>query len=254
MNIDKVLALKASKETENILKIEKAAFINGQKILFQPIYAMEYGLNDALVYCQLLYRAESSKYKDNDLNQHLVRFSYTKIQKQVPFLSKRTIIRIVARLENKGAIKVIKTSRVNKIVVYDKLHDGNFMTNITEELLSNMILYPKLALLIGVNEAIVIQQIHIRHCFISQNWWVIRPYRMWQSDILPFMSISVIKRTFARLKAMNLIFVKKYSLDDFDTTNSYRVNYLKIAELLNYPKPLVKKGKSIVEVTNPKGF
>lgn len=246
-------ALQSITENENILQVEKASFINGPVIMFLPIYAMEYGLNDAIVYCQLLYRAESSKIKKN-LNHNVVRFSYTKIQKQVPFFSKRTIIRIIARLQEKGAIQVIKTKRVNHIVVLDKLNDGEFNTNFSEELFSTMLIYPKLALLIGVNEAIVLQQIHIRHCFKGQTWWVIRPYWMWHSDILPFMSLSVIKRTFARLRELNLIYIKKSSLDDFVTTNSYRVNYLKIAELLKYPIPLVKKGKKIVEVTQPKNI
>jgi hypothetical protein len=223
------------------LDTSKAAFLSGTVMLFKPIFALEYGLNDALVYCQLAYRGESSTLMHGHHN--VVRFSYTKIQKQLPFFSRRTIISIVSRLKAKDAIKIHPTKRVNEIVIYDKLIDASLNTEFSETNLANMLLYPELANKIGVKEAIVLQQIHMRHHKENGDFWVIKPYHKWQSDVLMFMSLGVVKRVFAKLKDMKLIYVKPYS-SDYGVTNAYRVNYLKVAEILQLEILEPKAGKT----------
>ncbi len=218
--------------SEQMMDVEKAAFIPGPVITFKPIIAEMLGINDAMVFTQLLYRAGLSKLKVEE--GPVVRFSYTKIQKQIPFFTKRTIINIISRLEARKAIAVFRSKRVNEIGIIGDAVCAYLKANITEKNRSPMVVYPQLAKLIGLNEAIIIQQIHMRHFNDISGFWVIKPYHVWQSDVLMFMSIGVVKRAFAKLKAMNLIYVKPYT-SDYAVTNAYRVNYLKVAEILQLP-------------------
>ena len=83
--------------------------------------------------------------------------------------------------------------------------------------------------------------------------WVIRPFHKWQSDVLMFMSLGVVKRVFAKLKEMELIYVKSYS-SDYAVTNAYRVNYLKVAEVMQLTilEPKVDKSKDWINPIYPK--
>lgn len=237
--------------SEQMMDVEKATFISGPVITFKPIIAEMLGINDAMVFTQLLYRSESSNLKVGETT--VVRFSYTKIQKQIPFFTKRTIINIISRLEARKTIFVLRTKRVNEIAIMGAAVCEYIKANLTEKNVSPMVVYPQLAKLIGLNEAIIIQQIHIRHFNDIPGYWVIRPYHVWQSDVLMFMSIGAIKRAFAKLKALNLIYVKAYT-SDYAVTNAYRVNYLKLAEILQLPisPPKIVDEKGWVNPLYPK--
>lgn len=70
---------------------------------------------------------------------------------------------------------------------------------------------PSLALKIGLNEAIVLQQLHylLRNpqfgCRIAEHQWIFNTYEQWRSQYFPFWSEVTIKRTFANLAEMKLI-------------------------------------------------
>ncbi len=91
-------------------------------------------------------------------------------------------------------------------------------------------LIPSLAEKIGLNEAIVLQQLHFRSC-ISENWrnghkWVYKTYEDWKKQEFPFWSIPTIKRVIYKLeKEGYLISTDCYNRMYMDKTKWYRINY-----------------------------
>ncbi len=95
-----------------------------------------------------------------------------------------------------------------------------------------LIVLPSLAKAIGLNEAIVLQQIHYWK-LINQKagvnkrdgyYWMYATYEELQKQ-LPFWSIRTVKRIISNLKKMNLIIVSNYNKLKIDNTNWYRLNY-----------------------------
>jgi hypothetical protein len=92
-----------------------------------------------------------------------------------------------------------------------------------------LLLLPKLACLIGVNEAVVVQQLHFwsrksgqeRDGFI----WVHKTYEEWHQDF-PFWSVETIKREFRSLeKSGHVVSTSKYNRMKIDRTKWYRIEY-----------------------------
>lgn len=73
---------------------------------------------------------------------------------------------------------------------------------------SPVMIIPSLAAKIGVNEAVVLQQIHywlgISKHVVEERTWVYNTYEEWQKQ-LPFWSVSTIKRTIRSLEMMGLL-------------------------------------------------
>jgi hypothetical protein len=87
---------------------------------------------------------------------------------------------------------------------------------------------PKLAVAIGLNEAIVLQQIHYwleRSGTEKKGFrWVYNTVQQWQ-DQFPFWSLDTVRRTLARLKSERLIVGECLSENSFDKTMYYRIDY-----------------------------
>ncbi len=87
---------------------------------------------------------------------------------------------------------------------------------------------PQLARIIGLNEAIVLQQIHY-WLGRSENvrdgrHWVYKTSQEWV-DEFPFWSAATVKRAVAALKGRGLIVVGKQSASSWNRTNWYSVDY-----------------------------
>ena len=100
-----------------------------------------------------------------------------------------------------------------------------------------LVINPKLAKLIGLNEAIILQQIHYwidnKNCkgvHVKGRKWIYNTVSQWQEQF-PFFSPSTIKRTMLELRNLGLIFVEQLSENGRDTTNYYSVNYEKLGSL-----------------------
>lgn len=99
---------------------------------------------------------------------------------------------------------------------------------------------PTLATLIGLNEAIVLQQVHyLLMCkkntgqdFIVGHYWVYNTYEKWQEQF-PFWSLMTIRRTFTSLEKKNLLITGNYNQSRFDNTKWYTINYEALRE--KYP-------------------
>ena len=103
-----------------------------------------------------------------------------------------------------------------------------------------LVINPTLASIIGLNEAIVLQQIHY---WIELNkaanrnlkhghTWTFNSYENWQEQF-PFWSLSTIKRLFTQLKKRKLIITANYNKLSFDQTIWYRINYRKLTDIAN---------------------
>ncbi|PTJ72051.1 replication protein [Staphylococcus hyicus] len=97
---------------------------------------------------------------------------------------------------------------------------------------------PKLAEEIGLNEAIILQQIHYwlnssKHYHDGKKW-VYNSYPEWQKQF-PFWSERTIKRTFGSLEKQNLLHVGNYNKAGFDRTKWYSVNYETLNKLVARP-------------------
>ncbi|WP_273867542.1 replication protein RepO [Serratia odorifera] len=93
---------------------------------------------------------------------------------------------------------------------------------------------PTLARAIGLNEAIVLQQIHY-WMNISQNVhdgrrWVYNSVPSWQAQF-PFWSGSTVKRALANLEKLQMVHTANYNSDPWDKTKWYSVNYESLAEM-----------------------
>lgn len=91
-----------------------------------------------------------------------------------------------------------------------------------------LIVLPSLAKKIGLNEAIVLQQIHF---WLGRGlnkkdgkYWVYNTYEEW-GEQFPFWSVSTIRRAFSSLQNQNLLIVGNYNKSGFDNTKWYTINY-----------------------------
>ncbi|UYB50132.1 replication protein (plasmid) [Lysinibacillus capsici] len=95
---------------------------------------------------------------------------------------------------------------------------------------------PSLAIQIGLNEAIIIQQVHY-WLLLSKNErdgfkWVYKKYEDWEEEF-PFWSNSTIRRSIRNLEKEGLLISSdKYNKFGADKTKWYRINYQK---LMNSP-------------------
>jgi hypothetical protein len=105
-----------------------------------------------------------------------------------------------------------------------------------------LVLLPSLAMAVGVNEAIVIQQLHF-YLADRRNGkdykgeqWIYKTYEKWQSDDFPFWPAITIRRTFRALKERKLII--SCQPEGYKSRQKYyRINY----EVLdNLPRPLTR--------------
>lgn len=117
---------------------------------------------------------------------------------------------------------------------------------------------PSLAIEIGLNEAIVLQQFHYwllrsRHSHDGYDW-IYNSYPEWQKQF-PFWSLSTLKRTIHSLENQEYLISGNYNSAGFDKTKWYRINYEKLmshASVQNdptmdskWPTPSVQNGSII---------
>ena len=105
---------------------------------------------------------------------------------------------------------------------------------------SPLLVLPSLAETIGLNEAIVLQQIHFwtskeKH-YKDGRYWVYNSYDSW-ADQFPFWSKSTIIRILNRLENEGLIITANYNALKIDRTKWYAINYENMERLSKIDKP-----------------
>ena len=113
-------------------------------------------------------------------------------------------------------------------------------TNTTKLLLEEhpLIILPRLASKIGLNESLILQQIHY---WLNINekannnrydgyYWVFNSYTQWQEQF-PFWSSKTIERSIKNLEKLKLLIIGNYNTLKIDRTKWYTINY-KVLEAL----------------------
>ena len=113
---------------------------------------------------------------------------------------------------------VAKQERVSRVLPRIKQLRGT--TLLIEDFPIQLI--PRLAVAIGLNEAIFVQQLHY-WSRKSKDGWVYNTYEQWQKDNFPFWSIATIKRIVYSLETKGLIISKQP--DSFDRKKYYALDY-----------------------------
>lgn len=143
--------------------------------------------------------------------------------------------------------------------------------------MSNKLLYdeaplcvsPTLATIFGLNESIVIQQIHYfleinrksGHNYVDGRYWTYNSYADWKRECFPFWSDSTIKRTFKSLERDGLLITGHHSNNSRDQRKWYTIDYEKYAERIDeyqkwqmdLPKDDVAEQDTMVKLTTPYG-
>ena len=86
-----------------------------------------------------------------------------------------------------------------------------------------LVVQPTLASIIGLNEAIILQQIHY-WVKKSKDGWIYNTYDQWQKQF-PFYSEATIKRTITSLKKRGVVIVDQRSKSDWNRVNHYTIDY-----------------------------
>lgn len=95
-----------------------------------------------------------------------------------------------------------------------------------------LLVMPNLATKIGLNESIILQQIHYwleinkktNNNFKDGFYWSYNSYEKWQEQF-PFWSLSTIKRTIKKLESYGLVISGNYNKMKIDRTKWYRIDY-----------------------------
>jgi DnaA-like protein len=93
-----------------------------------------------------------------------------------------------------------------------------------------LMVLPSLATKVGLNEAIILQQIHywldpgINRNFREGVHWAYNTYKEWQKQF-PFFSTRTIQRTIQSLEKNNLLIVRNFNKNQLDKTKWYTINY-----------------------------
>lgn len=91
-----------------------------------------------------------------------------------------------------------------------------------------LLVLPKLAEKIGLNEAIMLQQVHFwlqrSNNFKESKKWVYNTYEGWSYQF-PFWSRSTIRRTINSLEKQNMLITGNFNTLKIDNTKWYTVNY-----------------------------
>lgn len=98
---------------------------------------------------------------------------------------------------------------------------------------------PTLAKAIGLNEALVLQQLNYwievnrktGKNFHEGRYWTYNSIRAWKEDNFDYLSLDTVKRTFARLVKSGYLLTGNFNKDPRDKTKWYTINEEKLEEL-----------------------
>jgi DnaD/phage-associated family protein len=125
--------------------------------------------------------------------------------------------------------KIATNLRKNVYVLCRENSQGELiMISIIEKDENVMVFQPKLAQLLGLNEAIIINQIHYwvkrSKNIIEGRYWVYNTYESWQKQIC-FLSESTIKKTIKKLEGIGIIKSGNFNKSKLDKTKWYTIDY-----------------------------
>lgn len=118
------------------------------------------------------------------------------------------------------------------------------MTKHASQLLDEppILVYPSLAKTMGINKAIIFQQLHFllnatksaqtKNNFVDGRWWVYNSYPQWRNDYFPWLSIGAIKRLFLELEREGLVLSKQSVKSKADRRKWYAIDYARWEQIV----------------------
>ena len=115
-----------------------------------------------------------------------------------------------------------------------------------------IVINPIAAEVLGVNEAIIVQQIHYwlninekaKINFYNGRYWTYNTYENWQKTNCRFLSVSTLKRIFKKLVTKGILITDNFNKAKYDRTLWVTINYEKLDELLSKYEEENKNEKS----------
>lgn len=114
--------------------------------------------------------------------------------------------------------------------------------------------YPSLAVIFGVNTAIVLQQLHFllnvtkraksKYNYVDDCWWVYNTYKEWQEDYFPWLSPRTIQRCFLELETAGIVKSRQSVKHKSDRTKWYSIDYPKCIAYLTKHTQRAKMAQS----------
>lgn len=137
-------------------------------------------------------------------------------------------------------------------MLYNELFSNEFDTQVLRK---------KLAKAIGLNEAIVLNQLHYwieknkrsKHNFYDGKYWAYNTYEGWQIQDFEYWSVDTIKRTFTKLEKSGLVISGNYNKMPMDRTKWYTIDYEKMEELAIKISETLEKSTIRAKCTDGKG-
>lgn len=104
----------------------------------------------------------------------------------------------------------------------------------------HLLISPTLAACIGLNEAIVIQQLHCWICnpnvgeTVDGKKWIKNSIEQWQRGNFPFLSLATVRRTFFELRDRNLVLVRgDLNSNRMDRALWYSIHYANLRNVMD---------------------
>ncbi len=108
-----------------------------------------------------------------------------------------------------------------------------------------LLVFPSLATALGLNESIVLQQVHYwleinkksakQDKFIDGRWWAYNSYSGWNENF-PFWSDKTIRRTVFNLETIGVLLSANHNSDKRDRTKWYSIDYERLDEICENKK------------------
>lgn len=102
-----------------------------------------------------------------------------------------------------------------------------------------LLIMPSLAVEVGLNEAIILQQIHYwlkinrrdKKNYVNEKYWTYNTYEDWKKQF-PFWSVSTIKRSIYNLEKIGVVIsTNEFNKLSIDKTKWYTIDYEKLEKL-----------------------
>lgn len=99
-----------------------------------------------------------------------------------------------------------------------------------------MLVYPSLAVALGINKAVVFQQLHFlingqkvarnKYNFVDNRWWVYNSYPEWKRDFFPWLSVYTLKGIFSELEKQEKVILSQQGVKNkSDRRKWYTIDY-----------------------------
>ncbi|WP_408955794.1 DnaD domain protein [Natroniella sp. ANB-PHB2] len=128
---------------------------------------------------------------------------------------------------------------------------------------SPLVIQQGLAKKLGLNKAIVVQQLHYLikrrreedrdRYFHNNQWWVYNSYQKWRDKFFAFWSARTVRRIFNNLEDDGIFISDNFNLKNYDKTKWYSIDYERLEQILEDKDDEKKEEEDKREGVKPSG-